>query len=285
MVRALPYRKPSTESGTRPSYVDVYVPEEGEGSRPAVVLLHGWGEFGGTTEFTPLTALAEEIARLGATVFYFKWNTNGGWSGASGDDLACIGPFVAARSTEFGARAEDVVVVGHSMGAEAGSNLAFRSFDLPSKGDCTETGSAPIPRAFLGIGGSYGWLARPVASNPGSFLVIGGCYSDWREADASDEVAPGLTAQQAYELDGYSSVDLAPEELRATILVGSLDIDVCTNPEVSRSFAEALQTAGMQADLVEVEGADHYNVLRPREEAGKNTLKIMESILTDLEDP
>jgi acetyl esterase/lipase len=178
--RGLVYREAtSDDSGTGRSLVDVYVPD-GADTRPAVVLLHGYGEFGSSAELTPLTALAEEIARLGATVFYFKWNTSAGWSAASGDDLACMGSFVAARSSEFGASSDRVVVVGHSMGAEAGSNLAFRSFDLPTKGDCTETGFLPTPKAFLGVGGSYGGIGIPADADQESFLVRGGCSSEPR---------------------------------------------------------------------------------------------------------
>ena len=235
-------------------------------------------------ELTPLTLPAEEIARLGATVLYFKWNTSAGWSAASGDDLPCMGSFVAARSAEFGTRSDRVVIVGHSMGAEAGVNLALRSFDLPTKGDCTEAGSQRTTRAFLGIGGSYGGIGKPVDSDPESFLVTTNCEAEPREVAASDLIKPGMTAQQGYELGSYSSMDLAPADLRVVLLVGTLDPHRCRLADITRSFAEAVETSGIDTQLVEVEGAGHYDVINPRTDAGKNTVNLIESILADLED-
>ena len=283
VARGLAYREVTRDdSSTIRSVVDVYVPE-GPHPRPAVVLLHGYGEFDSSAELTPLTGLAQEIAELGATVFYFKWHTAAGWSAASGDDLACMGSFVAARSSEFGARSDRVVVVGHSMGAEAGINLAFRSFDLPTKGDCTEAGPQPTAKAFLGVGGSYGSIGAPVDSNRESFVVTGGCSAEPREVAASDLITPGLTARQGYELGSYSAMDLAPADLRVVLLVGTLDPNRCTAPDITRTFAEALEAEGIDAELVEVVGAGHEDVVRPRTDPGKNTVNIIASILDDLE--
>lgn len=282
--RGLVYREATLDDSVRQrSRVDVYVPNTPDG-RPAVVLLHGYSDFDSTSERTPLTALADEIAQLGATVFHFKWHTVSGWSAESGDDLACMGSFVAARAADFGAHSDRVVIVGHSMGAEAGINLAFRSFDLPTNGDCTETSSQPTARAFLGIGGSYGGIGTPIASDPESYLVTGGCNSEPREVAASDLITPGLTAQQGFDLGSYSAMDLAPADLRVVLLVGTLDPNRCTRPDVTRSFAEALETNGIDAQLVEVEGAGHEDVIWPDTDPGKNTISIIESILADLED-
>ena len=283
VIGGLAYREAVLEdSSTTRSVVDVYVPE-GSDPRPAVVLLHGYTQFESNTELTPLTTLAREIARLGATVFYFKWHTVRGWSATSGDDLACIGSFVASRAGEFGASSDRVVIVGHSIGAEAGANLAFRSFDLPTSGDCTEDGQPPTASAFLGIGGTYGWVSTPVDSSPDSFVVIGGCDEEPRQVGASELIAPGLTAREGSELGSYGGVELAPDDLRVVLLVGSLDPKRCAAPNITRSFAETLDAAGIDTEVIEVDGAGHEDVVLPPSDPGKRTLTVIESILDDLE--
>lgn len=279
-VQGLVYRETQGVDGTTSSStVDVYVPD-GPGDRPAVVLLHGWNQPGSDREDTSLTALADEIAQLGATVFYFKWDTIGGLSSRSADDLSCIGSFVTARAAEFGARLDNVVIVGHSMGADAGSSLAFRSLDLPRGTECAEAGTPPAVKAFLGIGGPYGWYGKPVASDPETFLVRGGCSEDFREVAAADMARPGLTARESFELGGYGSMHLAPDELRVVLLVGTLDPNICTSVDVTRSFADALDTVGVEHELIEVEGAGHEDVINPHTDPGKRTISIIASILT-----
>jgi acetyl esterase/lipase len=264
------------------STVDVYVPDSAEG-RPAVVLLHGIDQNIDGKPDTPLDTFAQEIARLGATVFYFDWDTYLGWSSRTADDLSCVGTFVQAHAAEYGADPERVVIVGHSMGGNAGSNLAFRSFELTHDADCGAIGPNPRSVAFVGIGGSYGFLSRPVASQPGTFLVKGGsCNTPTREALASDEIAPGLTAEQGHELDGYSSVHLAPADLRVLLVIGSLDPFACTSLEVTNSFADVLRVAGIDVEVVEMEGRGHDDVVSPFAEAGKETLRAIAGLLGDL---
>jgi pimeloyl-ACP methyl ester carboxylesterase len=121
VVTGVVYRDPAaTDSACEASTVDVFVPDTFTG-RPAVVLLHGIDRNGDGVEGTPLDAFGEEIARLGATVFRFGWQTSDGWSSLSADDLSCMGPFVQARAVEYGADPDKVVIVGFSMGGEAAS--------------------------------------------------------------------------------------------------------------------------------------------------------------------
>jgi acetyl esterase/lipase len=135
------------------STVDIFVGDGTEGA-PLVVLLHGFGMSGPGLPNSDLGPLGEEIAGLGSTVFYFGWQTARGFSAGSVGDLSCVGPFVAARAAEFGADPDNITVVGHSMGAEAGAMLALSSFGLDPSPDCTETGQASTPAAFLGTGGA-----------------------------------------------------------------------------------------------------------------------------------
>ena len=282
--RGLVYREAvADDSGSERSLVDVYVPEAADGL-PAVVLLHGYTAFDANSELVPLTALADEIAQLGAVVFYFKWYTVTGFSAASGDDLACIGSFVTNRAAEHGARSDQVVVVGHSMGAAAAASLAFRSFDLPTKGDCTEDSDQPTVNAVLSVAGDYDTLGVPVGENHDSFLVRSNCNAEPHELAASEFYKPGLTAQQAFDLGSYSSMDLIPPDLRVVLLVGTEDSNQCTIPPITRDFADALQTSGVEHELIEMAGAGHIDIVQPNADPGRNTLKLIETILADLEE-
>jgi pimeloyl-ACP methyl ester carboxylesterase len=266
----------STSADGAGSTVDIYIGDGVEG-RPAVVLLHGFSGSRSTGPDVDMGPLGEEIARLGATVFNFKWDTVG-YTAHSAADLSCIGPYIAARAADFGADSDTVIVVGHSMGGESGSMLALSSFDLVPSRDCTETGQPSDPVAFLGIAGSYGMLAEPLDDDLSRFRVRlwpGG--SDLDKA-ADEEVIADLTAAQAYQLDGYSAIPPVAD-LEIVLLVGSRDMDRFTNADATARFAEALQAAGADAEVVIVEGANHENVVIPTTQAGQATLDVMAEIL------
>jgi pimeloyl-ACP methyl ester carboxylesterase len=283
-VEGLTYRNESGDGDA--STVDVFVPNGPEG-RPGVVLLHGIDfDSDGVLE-SPLDAFAEEIAQFGATVFYFRWYTSApggiGWSSRSAADLSCIGSFVTAHAGEFGVDPDRLAVIGHSMGAPAGGNLAFRSFDVTADADCVATGPKPRAAAFVGIGGAYGWLARPDASDAETFVAAHvSCNTPNREVAASDAVAPGLTAQQGYELDGYSSLQQAETDLRVVLVVGSRDPWLCTRPSVTNEFAEAARTVGLNVEVVELEGRGHEEVVQPVTLGGSLTLDVIKDVLAAL---
>ncbi|MEE8375420.1 MAG: alpha/beta hydrolase [Acidimicrobiia bacterium] len=276
VVEGEPYRQPNDGD---PSTVDIYLTDTSPG-RPTVVLLHGWGFPGTVGPDLDLSPLAEEIARLGSTVFYFGWDTNGGFSADSAADLSCIGGFVGARAAEYGSDPESVIVVGHSMGGETGSMLALNSFGLTPSPDCVETGKAPTPYAFLGIAGNYGMLAQPLDDDLNTFRVRAQPVDQIREIAAGEFVKPGLTALQAYELTGYSTLPV-PNPPRMVLLVGSEDQYSVTDADITAAFAEALKAYGTDVEVVEVADANHNNVIYPDTDAGQATLQVISDILNN----
>ncbi len=273
------YRQP--DDGGDPSTVDIYLTDKP--GRPLVVLLHGWGRSEPGKPAAEFAPLAEEVARLGSTVFYFRWHTNG-FSVNSAADLSCIGGFVSARAAEYASESEGVVVIGHSMGGETGSMLALSSFGLTPGTDCVETGKAPTPYAFLGIGGSYGLIARPLNDDLTMFATRVTPISQIREIAADEFVAPGLTALQAYAIDGYSALP-STNPPQMVLLVGSNDNYTATNPTHTVAFAEVLQTYGIDVEVIEVPDAGHENVIRPGTDAGQATLQAVNGILTSQKPP
>jgi len=275
VVEGEPYRQPNDGD---PSTVDIYLTDTPD--RPTVVLLHGFGLIPSEGPDLDLGPLAEEIAKLGSTVFYFGWDTYGGYSADSAADLSCIGGFVTARAAEYGSDPDTVVVIGHSMGGETGSMLALSSFGLAPAPDCVETGGGPTPYAFLGIAGSYGLIAQPLDDDLTMFAVRAKPVDPIREIAAEEFVRPGLTALQAYGLDGSSALP-STNPLRVVLLVGSNDQYAATNASITAAFAEVLKTYGTDVEVVEVPDANHENVMYPETDAGQATLQVISDILNN----
>lgn len=279
VVEAEVYREPSDADGES-SLVDIYLGEGSEGG-PVVVLLHGFSRTGPGRPDTDLGRLAKEIAKLGATVVNFGWQSTWGFSEDSTPDLSCVGPFVAARAAEFGADADKIVVVGHSMGGEVGSMLALGAFDLDPSPNCTETGQAASPVAFVGIAGAYGMVGGPLDDGHTRFRVRSYPRGTFEELDADEEIVTGLTAAEIYRLDGYRAIPPA-SELDIVLVVGSEDGEPTANPDIAAAFAETLQAADVDAEVVIVEGGTHNNVVDPTTEHGQQTLQVIADLLTTL---
>ena len=279
VVEDEPYREPSDADGEG-STVDIYVGDGNEGG-PVVVLLHGFSRTGPGRPDTDLGPFAEEIAELGATVFNFGWQSTWGFSEDSTPDLSCVGPFVAARAAEFGADPGQIIILGHSMGGEVGSMLALGAFDLDPSPNCTETGQAASPVAFVGIAGAYGMVGGPLDEDHTRFRVRSYPRGTFEELDADEEIVTGLTAAEIYRLDGYRAIPPVAE-LDIVLVVGSEDREPTANPDIAAAFAEELQAADVDAEVMIVEGGTHNNVVDPTTEHGQQSLQIIADLLTTL---
>ena len=194
--------------------------------------------------------------------------------------MSCVGPFVAARAAEFGADPDKVIVVGHSMGAETGSMLAFSSFDPAPSPDCTETGQASSPVAFQGIGGTYGMVGGPIDDDHTRFRSRSYPRGTFQEYDADQDIVPGLTGAQAYQLDGYRAIPPVAE-LDIVLVVGSEDQYPATNADITATFADALEANNVDVEVVTVEGANHENIADPTTAYGQATLRAIADILAN----
>jgi len=146
--------------------------------------------------------------------------------------------------------------------------------------DCIETGEAPTPLAFLGIGGTYGLIAQPLEDGLNIFAVRAAARSSVREIAADEFVTPGLTAIAAYGLDGSSALPSA-NHLRMVLLVGSNDRYPATNVGITTAFAEALKARGTDVEVIEVPDANHENVMYPDADSGQTTRKVVSDILNN----
>jgi pimeloyl-ACP methyl ester carboxylesterase len=280
VVKGEPYRLSPDEAGDV-SIVDIYVPE-GSGPQRGVVLIHGKSEVAYPTPGIDLAPLAETIAGLGAVVFNFYWHTTDGLSVDSAEDLSCIGPFISARAAEFGVDPQDVVVVGHSMGGQTATMLAMRSFDLDPSDGCLETGDSANAVAVLGIGGTYSIASHPLDDEHSRFRTA--LRPGWPpvEAEADEEVAPGMTALDAYLFNPLSAIPPATD-LRIVLLVGEIDYYPVTSPRVTAAFADALGSSGIQSEVVVMDGAGHEDIVDPNTEAGQTTLRLISGLISPLQ--
>jgi len=273
------YRESTSADGPN-STVDIYFGDETERG-PVVVLLHGFSVSGAGIPDVDLGPLAEEIVRLGSTVFYFGWQSTFGYRPDSVGDLSCVGPFVAARAAEFGANPDNIVVIGHSMGAETGSMLALSSFDLTPSPNCTETGEPSTPVGFLGIGGAYGMVGGPLDDEPSRFLVRSWPRGTFEELDGDEDVVPGLTAAQIYQLDGFRAIPPVGDP-KIVLMVGSEDQYAVSNADVTARFADALRADDVEVDVVIIEGANHEDIVDPASDAGQAALQVLAEFLADV---
>ena len=272
-VERLQYRDSDYEgTNGEGSVVDIHVPDGSDGLA-TVVLLHGSGT-SGSADF-PLKRFAPEIARLGAVVFEFHWWSDG-FTADSYDDLSCIGPFVKAYASAFGGDSDQVVVVGHSMGAETGSLLALSSFGLVPADDCAETGPSPEPTGFLGLGGPYGVAAMPLDDDATTFQVDIP-QTDALQAAADEEVSPGLTALALYGPVGYSALP-TDNPLSMVLLAGELE--PWTNPERSIPFGDALDQHGIDVEVMVVPLAGHTSVVEATTAGGMAALAVIQDLIT-----
>ena len=164
-------------------WMDVYHPVD-PGPWPVVLFLHGAadptismeaGSDPHTSRGCPpdcetfydahLTYLAQQgtVAVFAAT----EYRANNDLGRVVGD-LACIGPFLAARAGDYGGDPEHTVVAGHSRGATLGAALAFSGFSAVPGPDGVEQGETrPNPVGFVGLNGDSEMMGTESQREPG----------------------------------------------------------------------------------------------------------------------
>jgi acetyl esterase/lipase len=215
--------------------------------RPVVVLIHG-GHWRTGFDRSAMTQVAGDLNRLG----YATWNIDyrrvgdpgGGWPGTPLDVAAAV-DHLAQLEKPKNLALDRVVFLGHSAGSQLAMWAGARS-NLPpgspgaapavtARGVISLSGVLDLALATGGVGG-YAELAQSVKT------FLGG--------------APAAVPDR-YQL--ASPVQLVPIGRPALLLHGTVDSVV--NVDQSRSFVAAAAQAGDRARLVELERANHFNVI------------------------
>lgn len=239
---------------TRDQVAELRLPANGEGPLAVAVLVHGgfWRE---RWERDTIEPLAVDLARRG----YATWNLEYRRVGALGGGWPTTCLDVAAGLDHLAGLAEErrldlgrVVVVGHS----AGGHLALWA----------------VKRA--GAGGESRVQPALVVSLAG---VNDLAEAAWRGlGDAANATADFVgDAPGAYEL--ASPAAQLPLGVRQLVVQG--DADGPDFVDLSRLYAAAARAAGDDVELLELEGADHFDVITPASAAWPRIAARIEQIV------
>lgn len=201
---------------------------------PLIVLVPG----GGWVSADPagLVPLAEELSDSGAVVatITYRTATDGAYFPTPAEDVACAISRAVATVREAGHELGEVVVVGHSAGAQLGALVALRPTDFSTR--CSNP--TVTPNRFIGLAGPYDVVqARNVATD--LFGPDNPDVADWSDGNPVDHASrqPGLSV---------------------LLIHGMADRTVPI--QFTQSFATALADGGHRVDTVYPDTADHHTV-------------------------
>lgn len=241
---------PVVRYGSHPDQVaNLHLPAADGGPWPCVVLIHGgfWRERWDRTLMTPL---AIDLAKRG----YATWNieyrrvgqNGGGWPGTF-DDVAAAADALADVTDVDQAR---LVAVGHSAGGHLALWLGARNGGrVRLRGAVSQAGVADLAQAHADDLGS-GAVADLIGGSPAELPD--------RYADASPAARVPLGIAQ--------------------LLVHGADDDIVP-PAQSRDYAHRAREAGDDVELVEIAGADHFDVVDPAHESWRAVVERLPQLL------
>jgi acetyl esterase/lipase len=229
---------PVVRYGSHPDQVaNLHLPSAEGGPFPCVILIHGgfWRERWDRTLMTPL---AIDLARRG----YAAWNVEyrrvgqdgGGWPGTL-DDIAAATDALADIAEVDPNR---LVAVGHS----AGGHLAL----------------------WLG-GRTDGRVRLRAAVSQAGVADLAQGHADDLGAGAVADLIGGGPAELPARYAHASPAARVPLGI-SQLLIHGADDDIVP-PSQSRAYAARAQAAGDDIELVELLGADHFDVVDPALEA------------------
>jgi acetyl esterase/lipase len=232
---------PSVAYGDHPHAVaNVHLPSREGGPWPCVVLVHG-GFWRSGWDRTLMTPLAHDLARRGVAAWNIEFRRvgqeGGGWPGTFEDVAAAVDHLAKVEQVDT-AR---VATCGHSAGGHLALWLAARH------------------RLASGVGASP--RVRPLAA------VSQGGICDleraWRDdlGDGAVEALLGPLAEGSERLAAASPAALTPLDVPQLLLHGSEDDVVLLSQSRDYCARDPL------AELLELEGADHFDVIDVDHEA------------------
>ena len=241
---------PAVRYGEHPDQVaNLHLPAAEGGPWPCVVLLHGgfWRERWDRTLMTPL---ARDLAARGIAAWNVEYRRvgqeGGGWPGTL-DDVSAATDALAEQEEVDRRR---VAAVGHSAGGQLALWLAARR----------------DPRVWL----------RAVAALAG-VCDLAAAARDGRGDGAVQAFLGGDPAEVPARYAAASPASLLPLGVPQLLVHGAAD-DVVP-PAQSRDYAARARTAGDRVQLVELPGADHFDVIDPAHRAWQEVARRLPALL------
>ncbi len=248
---------------------ELYVPRTPGATTPyaVIMLIHG-GYWRARYDLTLMTDLARDLVQRG----YAAWNieyrrvgdAGGGWPGTF-LDVARAADYVQTMASSYDLDARRVMAVGHSAGGHLACWLAARH-RIPANSPLApgaQIGS-PAPLALAGVVSQAGVLDLETA---------------WKLHLSNDAVVELLGKSWPDAPDRYlaaSPAALLPLGIPQIILHGTRDAHVPI--EISRDYTAKAQAAGDAVEYIELDGADHFDLIDPRSKAWSVTIKALERL-------
>ncbi|MEX0797066.1 MAG: alpha/beta hydrolase [Acidimicrobiia bacterium] len=225
----------ATTSTTGPAETGVGIPE-GDGTFPAVVLVHGGGwVVGSPASMTPLADYLNLQGYLTVNTAYQLSINSPGFPGAV-EDVSCA----VARAANHPRSNGEVTVIGHSAGAHIGAIVALAADSYDDGCEPPDSGS---PARFVGLAGPY------------DTERVGGIVAAFFGAD--QEADPELWASG-------NPMNLVDGDTDLEVLLLHGDADGVVPVDFSESFATSLEAGGVIVELSILPGVDHSRVTSPQ---------------------
>jgi acetyl esterase/lipase len=223
--------------GSGPEHVaDLRVPDDTRPPHRVAVLVHG-GFWLAPWERDLMDGLAVTLTRdswATVNVEYRRSGAGGGWP-ATGEDVCTALDGVAALAAEWGLTLDDVVLIGHSAGAQLALLAGARN-------------AAVRPRLVVGLSGVLDLHAAHAER-----------LGDGAVARLLGDPPPPAALRDASPL--------ANLPVGAPLLLAHLACDPLVPAAHSRAFAAAARSAGDAVTHLELDGDDHFALIDPRGEA------------------
>jgi acetyl esterase/lipase len=224
---------------------DLRVPQ-GQGPYAVAVVIHG-GCWSNQYGLELMDAMSESLARAGIATWNIEYRRIGDSGGGYPNTMTDVGAAVdslRALAPKYGIDLAKVITVGHSAGGHLGTWAAARP-KLPKASAIR--GADPLPiRAAVALAGVLD-LSESI-----DLGVCGG-----RAVDLVGGTPTELPARYAET----SPRELLPIGVQQRMIHGTADTLV---PFVmSEHYRSAAQAAGDMADLLAIQGGDHFDVIEP----------------------
>lgn len=226
------------------TYGDLRLPAGGgSGPYPLVVLLHGGGwESSFAADY--FGQLAEALTNAGVATWNLEFrrlNNPGAAYPGMFLDVARGVDYVRQLAERYPVDPDRVVLMGHSSGGQLGAWAAARH-NLPRTSELY-TDNPLVPRGFIDLAGVLDLEYAYAAGRDDVLQVVG----------ATDAVDLASKAQTT------SPIRLMPTGVPQTLIIGSRDN--AWRIESHHRYVAAAAEAGDTVELVELEGANHFDVV------------------------
>jgi acetyl esterase/lipase len=229
----------------REQFADLYLPRGG-GPHPVLVVIHG-GRWQSSSSLNGIAAACESLAEGGLAAWNVEYRRlgipGGGWPG-TWEDLAAATDHLKDIASEYSLDLNRVVSLGHSAGGPLSLWLAGRH-RLPAGNPLHRADAVPLIGAISSAGVND--LRSAYSRNMGEGVLndlLGGGPDRFEERYAS-----------------VSPPDLLPFGVPQLLIHGTRDTMV--DLSVSEEHLRVARAAGDSAELVTIDGADHFQIRDP----------------------